>query len=205
VRAPFARVSLTAAVVWRTLALFLSIVASYAGRILKTSDLALLAAIAALAPLASSGAQIAERFGRPGHRDQAIGLVVLAAGLLLVVGASPAGSLALLVAGGLAAGAGHGLAFLNAQQELNEIAPAERRGEITAAFIAAIYAVVAGAVIATGALDRRFSLPASMSAIAVVLVLLALGTAAWQLLTRESHDLGRRPSPATHRQQRSYG
>jgi hypothetical protein len=135
VRAPFARISLTAGVVWGTLALFLSIVPSYAGEILKTSDLAL----AALAPLASSGAQIAERrFGRPGRRDQAIGLVVVAAGLLLVVAASPAGSLALLAAGGLAAGTGHGIAFINAQQELNEIAPAERRGEVTAAFIAAI-------------------------------------------------------------------
>jgi len=37
--------------------------------------------------------------------------------------------------GALLAGVGHGLAFLNAQDELNAIAPAERRGEVTAALM----------------------------------------------------------------------
>jgi len=55
-----------------------------------------------------------------------------------------------------AAGAGHGLAFLNAQEELNHIAPQERRGEVTAVFIACIYFLVASAVIGTGLLDLRF-------------------------------------------------
>ena len=151
----FARVSLTAAVVWATLALFLSIVPLYAGAILETKNLALLAAVAALALFASTGAQIAaRRIAHTGRRDQAIGLLILAAGLIAVVAAGPLGSLALLAAGAAAAGAGHGLAFVNAQQELNEIAPAERRGEVTSAFIASIYALVAVSVIGTGALDR---------------------------------------------------
>jgi hypothetical protein len=47
---------------------------------------------------------------------QAIGLVLLALGLIALVGASPAQSLALLASGALAAGAGHGLAFIDARQ-----------------------------------------------------------------------------------------
>jgi hypothetical protein len=134
-RAPFARASLAAAVVWATLALFLSIVPSYAGEILRTGNLAVLAAIAALALVASSGAQIAaRRLGGAGRRDQAIGLVVLASGLVGLVAPAPLASLPLLAAAALAAGAGHGLAFVNPQHELNELAPAEA----TSAFIAAI-------------------------------------------------------------------
>ena len=181
IRAPFARVSLTAAVVWATLALFLSIVPSYTREILGTTNLALLAAIAVIALLASSGTQIAaQRVAGTARRDQAIGLVLLAVGLGAVVVAAPLASLPLLATGAVTAGAGHGLAFINAQQELNEIAPAERRGEVTSAFIACIYALVAASVIAAGALDRTFSLAVSVGAVELVLLVIALAAAAWQ-------------------------
>jgi len=45
IAAPFARVSLTAACVWAVAALYLSIVPSYAGALLHTANLALLAAV----------------------------------------------------------------------------------------------------------------------------------------------------------------
>jgi MFS family permease len=167
VRADFARVSLTAAVVWATVALFLSIVPLYAATILHTRNVALLAAIAALALVASSGAQLLGRHSQP------VGLLLLAAGLIALVAAGPAGSLALLLVGAVCAGVGHGLAFVSAQQELNELAPAERRGEVTAAFIAAIYALVACAVVGTGALDRWVSLTLAVGIVAGVLALLA--------------------------------
>lgn len=208
IASPFARVSLTAGVAWATVALFLSIVPSYADDILETKNLALLAAIAALALLASSGAQIAaQRFAGAGRRDQAIGLVVLAVGLAGVVVAAPLGSLALLASGAGAAGVGHGLAFMNAQQELNEIAPGERRGEVTSAFIACIYAIVALFVVATGVLDEWFSLPLSVDAIAVVLVVLSLAAAAWQMNMLRGRP---RPTSTSQRstiapQERSFG
>ena len=70
---------------------------------------------------------------------------------------------------------------MSAQEELNELAPAERRGEVTAAFIACIYFVVASAVIATGLLDLRLSLTVSVAAVALTLGAGALVTALWQL------------------------
>jgi hypothetical protein len=99
----------------------------------------------------------------------------------LLVLAAPLHSLALLVVASVFAGAGHGVAFLNAQEELNELAPVERRGEVTAAFISVIYALVATSVIATGLLDRVFALTLSLGAVAVALLALSLATAAWQL------------------------
>ena len=54
IRRSFARVSLTAATAWAAVALFLSIVPSYAGDLLETKNLALLAALAALALVGSA-------------------------------------------------------------------------------------------------------------------------------------------------------
>jgi MFS family permease len=187
IRRPFFRVGLTAGAVWATVALFLSIVPSYTELLLSTQNLALVAAIAALALLASFVAQaVAARREGSQRRDQALGCVLLALGLGGVVAAGPSGSVGLLVAGSIVAGAGHGIAFLTAQQELNELAPEERRGEVTAAFIACIYLMVASFVVASGLLDSLFSLDASVEAVGSVLIAVALGAAAWHAATRRA-------------------
>jgi MFS family permease len=156
----FVRVSLAAATVWATVALYLSIVPSYASALLGTHDLALLAAISALALVSSFVTQfVATRL------NLAAGLGLLAVGLALLVVASPLRSLPLLLGGAIVAGAGHAIAFVNAQHELNELAPEERRGEVTAAFIGCIYLLVAVSVIGTGLLDLRFSLPVAVGSV----------------------------------------
>ena len=156
-----------------------SIVPSYAAGFLHTHNLALLAAVAAIALVSSLVAQIGVRRWRPpsavGH---CAGLAALAAGLVALVAALPLRSLPLLVAGAVVAGVGHGLAFLNAQEELNRIAPEERRGEVTAAFIACIYFLLASAVIATGLLDLDLSLTLSVGVVSLVPAAAALAIAA---------------------------
>lgn len=193
----FVRVSLTAGLVWATLALFLSVVPSYASMLLQTRNAALLAALAALALVASCAAQIvARRFVGSGRTPQAIGLLLLAVGLVSLAAASPASSLALLAFGSLAAGVGHGLAFIDAQQELNELAPPERRGEVTAAFVACIYFLVATSVISVGLLDQVLSLAVALGVVAVALVALAVATAAWQVRVRGRGSPRARARPA---------
>lgn len=173
IRGGFARVSLTAGAAWASVALYLSIVPSYAAQLLKTHDVALLAAISALALLSSCAAQALA----PRHTER-VGLVVLAAGMLGLVLAAPAHSLAVLVAGSVLAGAGHGAAFLDAQQDVNELAPEESRGEVTSAFIAAVYACVAAAVVGTGLLDLAFSLQTAVAIVAASLFALSAAIAA---------------------------
>lgn len=181
IRSQFVRVSLTAATVWAAVALYLSIVPSYAADFLRTDNLALLAAISALALVSSFVTQILSERRRPSVQlSQAVGLSLLGPGLLGLVLAAPLHSLPLLLIGAVTVGAGHGVAFLNAQEELNDIAPAERRGEVTAAFISCIYFLVATAVIATGLLDLRLSLTVSVQAVSVFLIANALFVAAWQ-------------------------
>jgi MFS family permease len=184
IRRAFFRVGLTAGAVWAAMALSLSIVPSYTERLLSSRNLAVVGAIAALGLLASFAAQaVLERREGSHRRDQALGCVLLAFGLGGVVAAGPSGSVALLVAGSIVAGVGHGVAFLTAQQELNELAPGERRGEVTAAFIACIYFLVATFVIASGLLGSAFSLDASVEAVGSILIAVALGAAAWHALT----------------------
>jgi MFS family permease len=181
IRTDFARVSLTAATVWASVALYLSIVPSYASLLLGTRDLALLGAIAALAFAASCASQIlSQRIRLPIRAAQAAGLSLLVVGLAALALASPLHSLAVLVLGALLAGAGHGIGFLSAQDELNAIAPDKRRGEVTAAFISSIYLAVASAVIASGLLDLAVSLSVAVGAVALALALAAFVTAGWQ-------------------------
>jgi MFS family permease len=166
------------------MALFLSIVPSYTERLLSTKDLAVVGAIAALALFASFAAQfVMERWEGSHRRDQAIGCMLLALGLGGVVAAAPSGSIALLAVGSSLAGVGHGVAFLTAQHELNELAPGERRGEVTAAFIACIYFLVAAFVVVSGLLDSISSLDASVEGVGSVLIVVALGAAAWHAAT----------------------
>ncbi|HET6547738.1 MAG TPA: MFS transporter, partial [Solirubrobacter sp.] len=134
IRVLFARVSVTGAAVWATAALYLSVVPSYAARLLDTSNLALIGAICAAMLITSCVAQIAARRRSDHARLQATGLVLLALGLAALVIAFPARSLLVLLASALLTGAGHGLAFLGAQAQLNLAAPSDRRGEVNAAF-----------------------------------------------------------------------
>jgi hypothetical protein len=185
IRFQFLRVMVTAATVWAAVALYLSIVPSYAADLLGTQNLALLGAISALPLVSSFVTQILSQRRRLSVQlSQAIGLGLLSAGLLTLVLTAPLHSLPLLLFGALTVGAGHGIAFLNAQEELNGIAPSERRGEVTAAFISGIYFLVAAAVIATGVLDLHLSLTAAVWVVSVCLIAVALSVGAWQARCR---------------------
>ncbi|HEY7421533.1 MAG TPA: MFS transporter [Gaiellaceae bacterium] len=184
IRRPFLRVAFTGGVGWAALSLYLSIVPSYAASLLQTHALALLAAVATTALLASSAVQflMARRSGS-WRRDQALGCVLIAVGMGGLIVAAPTGSFAALLLGALVAGVGQGLSFLNAQEELNELAPDERRGEVTAAFIAVTYSCVAGFVIASGLLALGLSLQSAVECVAAALIAVALGVAAWHAAT----------------------
>jgi len=93
-------------------------------------------------------------------------------------------SLSVLVAGGIVAGIGHGLAYLSAQEELNELAPERERGEGTAAFIACIYTLVAATAIGAGVLDLWLTLAASVAIVACLLISLGLALVVWQTTIR---------------------
>ncbi|MDA0179898.1 MFS transporter [Solirubrobacter phytolaccae] len=182
IRSLFVRVSLTGAAVWATASIFLSVVPSYAGELLDTGNLALLGAISGTMLATSCVAQIAVRGrARAPERDQALGLVLVAAGLGALALAFPAESLAALLVAALLTGTGHGLAFLAAQAQLNHAAPPDRRGAVNAASYTLIYLGVATAVISIGLLTLVVSLGAAVAGYAGFIAAVALATAAWHV------------------------
>jgi hypothetical protein len=90
-------------------------------------------------------------------------------------------SAALVLAGALLTGAGLGLAFIGAQTQIDEPAPSERRGEVTAAFITCVHTGVATTAIGVGLLSDARSLPTAVALAAAVIAATALPTAAWHL------------------------
>jgi MFS family permease len=183
-RAGFWRASLTATTVWMVAALYLSVVPSYASKFLDTGNLALLGAIAGSLLAASCTAQLIAAHRDGGAYAQPLGLALVAAGLTALVLAFPLHSLAALFASALLGGAGHGLAFLGAQNDINELAPIDRRGEVTAAFISCVYFGVATSAIGVGLLSTALSLRAAVTIFAVAVGATAVTAIGWHLSTR---------------------
>jgi hypothetical protein len=82
------------------------------------------------------------------------------------------------------AGAGLGLAYFGAQAEVNRIAPPERSGEVTAAFITCQYAFVSVTAISVGLISDADSLAAAVRAAGAAIALVAAGGAAWHMASR---------------------
>jgi MFS family permease len=185
VRGAFARAALTGATVWSVGGLFLSIVPSYAAELLRTSNLALLGAITAFMLAVSCGSQVVLLRADVRSRDaQPAGLVLLIAGLGALIAAFPLNSMALVLTAAGLAGAGLGVALFGAQTEINHLAPPERRGEVTAAFMTALYGAVTVTAISTGLLADEYGLSTAVSVVGAVLALVAIGGTIWHLRVR---------------------
>jgi MFS family permease len=186
VRGRFARASLTGASVWAVGALYLSVIPSYASKLLATNDLALLGAISALMLAMACPVQVLGVRGLVSpQRAQPAGLVILVAGLAALVLAFPAQSLALVLVAAVLAGLGLGLGYFGSQAEINDLAPPERRGEVTAAFITCLYTGVSFTVISVGVVSDQVSLRTAVTAASIVVAAVALATACWHLVRRD--------------------
>ncbi|HEY1486761.1 MAG TPA: MFS transporter [Micromonosporaceae bacterium] len=175
----FARAGLTAAAVWATGGLYISVVPSYASTLLGTSNLVVITAVASVMLAAACLVQlVCMRSGLNEVRAQIIGLLLLAAGCAALIVAFPSKSLAVLLIAAVLAGAGLGVGFFGAQTHINQLAPADRRGEVTAAFVICVYTGVATAAIAVGLLSEAVTLATAVGVVSAVLGLVAVGATA---------------------------
>src|SRR5215211_450394 len=187
IRGPFARASLTCGAVWAVGALFLSVVPSYAARLLDTSDLALLGAISAtMLTMACVAQAISLRGAMTPRRAQPAGLALLIAGIAALVLAFALHALPLVLAAAVLAGTGLGFGYFGSQTEINQLAPGERRGEVTAAFISCIYLGVTVTAIGTGLLADATSLFAAVATAGSTIAAVAAAAIAWHLATPDA-------------------
>ncbi|GAA5195857.1 MFS transporter [Rugosimonospora acidiphila] len=179
-RAEFFRAGLTAALVWAVGALFLSVVPAYAGTLLKTKNLAVLGGISAVALAATCAAQwFSLRMRVHPDTGQLAGLLTMVAGLVVLVAANPLASPPALVVAAVLAGLGLGMSFVGAQTQINRLAPGQRRGEVTAAFITMVYLGVSVSAIGVGVLSDVLSRFAGITIVSAVIVAGAIPTALW--------------------------
>ena len=110
-----------------------------------------------------------------------MGLALLVAGIGALVTAFPAHSLALVLLAAVLAGTGLGFGYFGSQAQINRLAPAERRGEVTAAFITCLYSGVTVTAITTGLLSDAISLYTAVAVAGIAVAAVALTTAGWHL------------------------
>jgi hypothetical protein len=123
------------------------------------------------------------------------GMAALSAGILLVVAATWAPSLALFLAGGLIAGAGAGLLFKGGIVTVSGLAGPERSAEVLAGFFLAGYVGLSVPVLGLGILDQFVAPKVALLAFAALL-LAGIGTSARSLLGG-ARPRRVRPVPAT--------
>ncbi|TQL66762.1 putative MFS family arabinose efflux permease [Nocardioides albertanoniae] len=111
----------------------------------------------------------------PRRRSYAAGLVALAAGLILVIGALWSGTFSILVAGAVVTGAGSGMAFKAAVATVISVAPADARGEALAGLFLMGYLGITMPVVLLGILVQYVATdPAMLTFGALLLVLLGV-------------------------------
>jgi MFS family permease len=184
IRAAFLRAGMTCGACWAVGALFLSVVPSYASKLLDTTNLALLGAISATMLAMACLAQVAcVRGALTPRRAQPLGLAILIAGIAALIAAFPLHTLVLVLAAALLAGSGLGFGYFGSQTEINQLAPDERRGELTAAFITFVYASVSVTAIATGLMSDAISLSTAVAITGATVAAVAAATAAWHVFS----------------------
>jgi hypothetical protein len=109
--------------------------------------------------------------------------VVLAAGMLAIVGAVAIDSGPLYLLGSIVAGAGFGVAFLGALRSLSASIPAEHRSAVMSAFYIVAYASLSLPAILAGVLDTPLGLKPTFEIFGSVIAALALRVAlqAWRI------------------------
>jgi hypothetical protein len=83
------------------------------------------------------------------------------------------------------AGTGLGFGYFGSQAQINALAPPERRGEVTAAFITCLYSGVAVTVITTGLLTDAISLSTAVAVAGTAVAAVAASTAVWHLAAKD--------------------
>jgi sugar phosphate permease len=111
--------------------------------------------------------------------------VLIVAGIAALVLAFPLHSLALVLLAALLAGTGLGFGYYGSQAEVNRLAPAERRGEVTAAFITCMYSGVVVTVVATGLIADAVSLSTAVAVAGIGVAALASATTIWHVVARD--------------------
>ncbi|OZU88656.1 hypothetical protein CIL03_10220 [Virgibacillus indicus] len=178
IRTPFAMGAITAFAAWSVTALFMSLVPSYVSSLMGIHNLAITGGVVFLMLGASAVAQLT--FKNLSFRISMMsGLILLIVGLIGFVLAVPSQSITLLIISTIITGLGQGLAFMGSMQLVNEIAPANQRGNVVSTLYVVIYIGVGLPTIGIGFGAVWIGLYAAISIFTCFIVALATLMTVW--------------------------
>ncbi|UOQ91451.1 MFS transporter [Halobacillus shinanisalinarum] len=177
-RTPFTMGAITAFAAWSVTALFMSLVPSYVSSLMGIHNLAITGGVVFLMLGASAVAQLT--FKNLSFRISMMsGLILLIVGLIGFVLAVPSQSITLLIISTIITGLGQGLAFMGSMQLVNEIAPANQRGNVVSTLYVVIYIGVGLPTIGIGFGAVWIGLYAAISIFTCFIVALATLMTVW--------------------------
>ena len=186
-RAVFVVAALAAFAGFAVTGLFTAVAPSFLADVVGIGNHALAGLIAFSIFAASAVAQVAARSTDP-QRAVAVGRAILVAGMVILAAALHLSSLTGLIAAALVSGVGQGISFSRGLAAVSELAPADRRAEISSTYFVVAYVAISLPVIGEGLAAQAWGLQTSGVAFALAVAVLAAGCLA-AILVR-----GRRPA-----------
>lgn len=182
-RAVFVVAALAAFAGFAVTGLFTAVAPSFLADVVGIGNHALAGLIAFSIFAASAVAQVAARSTDP-QRAVAVGCAILVAGMVILAAALHLSSLTGLIAAALVSGVGQGISFSRGLAAVSELAPAERRAEISSTYFVVAYVAISLPVIGEGLAAQAWGLQTSGVAFALAVAVLAAGCLA-AILVRE--------------------
>lgn len=174
-RGIFLRASVAGFAGFAVLGLFTAVVPSFLRELLDVPGLTVAGAVICAIFCASAFGQVV-LVPVLGPRSLPVGCAGLILGMLLLTAGFATASFALLLAGGLAAGAGQGTSFRAGLADINAAAPADRRGDVASIYFTVLYVALALPVVGVGLAADLFGLRTAGIAFGVGVALLAAWT-----------------------------
>jgi predicted MFS family arabinose efflux permease len=183
IRRSFVIPAAVSCIAWSIAYVVLTLVPSYAAASLGRSNLLVDGGASGSLLLFAAAAQLVFRSWQA-RRAQAVGLLLLVAGVLGLIAAGMLGSAAVLFVTIAIAGAGLGIGFMGSLRQLNALAPAALRAETVSMFYVVTYVGGGLSTVGVGLLATHVTLTASVQVFAAVFAALALMTLGALLLGR---------------------
>jgi MFS family permease len=152
--------------------LFSAVTPSFVSGVIGIANHAVAGVVASSIFIASAVAQLTAR-RIPARRAIAVGCAILVAGMVILAIALHTASLPALLAAAVVAGVGQGISFSRGLAAVAELAPADRRAEVSSTYFVVAYVAISVPVVGEGFASQRLGLRTAGVSFAIATAVLA--------------------------------
>jgi MFS family permease len=152
--------------------LFMAVVPTFVRSVIGIDNHAIAGVVASSIFVASAIAQLSVR-RMPPRRAIAVGCAILVVGMLILAVALHFSSLPLLLAAAVVAGIGQGISFSRGLAAIAELAPADRRAEVSSTYFVVAYVAISVPVVGEGFASQHLGLRTAGVSFAIATAVLA--------------------------------